>query len=685
MSHTRLINDINTSPLLKTIYTPLRDYGPGEAEDNTVFIAVNDQPSATKDTFGNDVSKCGHVKFMTAAQVNMAGTGPDDMMVSSYLIQHSLPQFPAIPLPKGFATMSKAEKQRLGPIYGTKLPPPGQIFESNLNKNGQHFMCMSFKDAQKAHTTYEPMTGRQWIELDYDKNLIPTYLSSEGYHFAKILHYLKVTHAAVVGTNYNPFNLQHAIYHRYLNVFKSWNNAEDYRMTNNMSRLLEHVGNFDSDHLCPMWPLYKRVRLNHYGQPYKLADANKFPMTMRSSSDAKSSVCQIWNPAAPSHLCLASAKLKTTNTQYELIGLMLMKNKKVPLAPFDDMISPLVVPLDDYTTAAAIEKTTAEKKNMSLSLKVQSWIDFATLPEDTRQLMPDDSPLQITLNIINSQGITVPSQDHVMGYFMKATKDHSKWAMAFPKAMTGTFAKLYCISDLNRTLKHMDDPGRGGSSSCFSHGPFTELFLSLQPSVEHTKAASKYSQIQHLYQNFDQALSSTIRYTDCMRAVYISDHRKPNEMSILCCTNPFWRQTPVRSVALPAFNSKLMTPYGPTGPASDDFCNVYGDFTFVDFSQINDATVTVDPISPFKAGQQTKVTETLTVQQTKLRINPSYWVKFQHIYQAGKSALTEATIKCLRFYLKLDVEPAHAIAGSNVDGLTEAMANVKINDPQDKK
>jgi len=512
-----MLDDMETSPLLKTMYHSIREFQTGEIPDSTVWVAVNDQPSAKRDAFGgNPECKCGHVKFITAAQVNQkVGAPPNIKTVSSFLIQHTLPNFPYMPYPKAYTSMTKAEKDMYGPVFTKSLPDSWAVFDTNASKNGQHFMCMSFQDDHTARSG----------QLVYHKVQMPEILAREGNHFAKILHYLKVTHASVAGTNYNPWKHEHAIYHRYLNVFQTWG-VNDGTLTNNMSRLLtDRTQNHDSDHLCPLWPLNIRVRLNQHGVAIEKTGASANPMSMRSGSDVKSAPCQNPDPNVPNaHLCLASAMLKTTCFQYGLEGLLLMKNKKVSMAPFDDMIAPLVVPLEDYATAQQMPE--AEHVRMDMGLIVQSWIDFATMPEETRQLFPHSSPLQVSVNIVNSQGIHVPSADYPgqPPYWVRATKDHSKWALAVPRASLGTFPKLFCISDLNRTQKHMDDPGRGGASICFSGGPLPDLMLGLEPRLERVKASTGYAQLAHLYAPFKQTLVTNVHYSEDSTKFYQAEH-----------------------------------------------------------------------------------------------------------------------------------------------------------------
>lgn len=644
---------MHTSPLLRTIYAPFRRYLINEPQDNTVWIAVNDQPAAGRDAFGvQPNSKYGHVKFFTAAQVNPKSTDdPDTMVVNSFLIQHTMPNFPLIPVPSNFSKMSKDYKKTNGPIYARSLPFGAQIFDKNATKNGQHFMCMSFEDEQPSHQYYDTHTRRRWRQLDYDKNRMPEYLSGTGYHFAKILHYLKVTHSAVVGTNFSPFIDNFAIYHRYLNIFHSWGPDDGY-ITNSMARLLDRpLTNHDSDHLCPMWSSYHRVKVNSRGEAYQATKAQAKWLSIRTLSDLSSAPCQVWDPNNPTgnngHLCLASAKMHTTSRQYPLTGLLMMKNRVVPLAPFDDMIAHLVVPLQDRQVRGVIEDE--PKRTMKMGLIVQSWIDFATIPEMTQKLLPIESGLQVSVTIDNSQGLMIPSEDHANSYWMKATKDHSKWAVAVPRGNVGTFPKLFCLSDLNRTIKHVDDPGRGGACLCFSAGPLADLILSLQPSLDKTKARAKYASMQHLYTGFQQSLATVVQYSRDRSKMVLAEHIKEMQMQVSFLSNPFRQVTPagLEVAALPAINTHLVAPVGVEGLGKNTYLLFSGSLQYTEFAALKGVDLPSHFLSKetsFVSGNPSPI-DRCPIKVTKLEIGQKFFFSVQQAYQQAKGMLYDATVK----------------------------------------
>ncbi len=618
---------------MRTIFNPFTGPDDEEAEEgapeNTIFIAVNDQPSTGKDVYKMPVNKAGHVKFISAAQVRQI-SGEDEAIVYSYLIQHSLPQFPNV------AHCGN------GPLYSQTLPSINNMFANNVSKNGQHFMCMSFEDAQETVAMERDAENDyyEWNQLVYDPAEISTYLKSGYHNFACILHYLKVTHAAVIATNYDPFNVDMAVYQKYLNTYTEWtpHDIDDANM--NISRILPNNNrNYDSPNLCPLWPLSSKIRLKTNGTTK--VEAKQMLHTMRASKDFKSGVCRHWSPAQPDdELCLASAELVTTAEQMCLTGMLLMKSKHVTLAPFDDMIAPLVIPLQDYDVQELNDEEEEEVKHMSMALIVQSWIDFATLPEENKSLLSPNSKLKVDLTIVNSQGLSFPTSDNGI-HFLRATKDHSKWALGIPKGSTGTFANIFCVSDLNRTLKHMNDPGRGGASICFSSGPLSSLMMSLGPRTEKPKAGALYDTVKHLYTGFRQSMATNVRYSKSGKAMYVSEQRKFNEVCIFRMPNPF--STTDTSIAIPHIkgNSHLFK--------MGDELKFLGDVTLAKFEPVSDIAPLLGKTGPFVTGSQMDTSDMrLSIVKNELVIPMTFWSRCQQLFYETSSQSRKVLLKWLK-------------------------------------
>lgn len=539
LDYKKLINDPQKSPLLRTIMDPFTKKPVSKQRDTTVWIAVNDESSSGKDAFGKPITcDSGHVKFFTSAQVLMPEDEDDNkVVVFSYLIQHSLPRFPRLPV-----------DEDADGIFTNSLPDdPQDLFDSNLRAKGQHFFCMSFRDEQtldKKPEVAKDIPKKLSRQLEYRPEKMEKYLKSGKHHFACILHYLKVTHAAVIGTNYDPISRGHSVYHQYLNVFNRWSMVKERRtINNNMSRweLPNDKENYDSDHLCPMWPLPRRVRINRNGKAYGFSSDSDLAsnFSMRSSSEAAKGVCRSWSHGNDDLLCLASAHLKTTDSQFPLRALLLMKNQNVKLSPYDELLAPLVVPLGDFQGGA----NKVGEAQMDVGLIVQTWIDFATIPDLERKLVDEQGKLEVNLKIYNSSGITLPvvkSNGGLSSVFMSSQNvDHAKWAVAVPRN-PGTMANLVAFSDLNRTLKHGHGSGRGGGILCLSSHVLSEILLSFNPRLgSTTQDYASPDSLASLYQGWEdqQKLVTAVRfYSD---KVILAGQRYQSGLTLLGFTNPF--------------------------------------------------------------------------------------------------------------------------------------------------
>lgn len=506
----RLLDDPATSPIIHTIYAGLDEPAAevGAAHSDTVFIAVNDQPlkekpNVVKDAYGAPVSEHnGHVKFLTAARV-VYGERPaiDDATSYSYLLQHSLPRFPVVP-----QTGVTHEA-----IYGNQLPVnKSKVFSSNLDKKAQHFMCMSFEDRQPLDRAPETETGVYKHQLMYRPANIGQYLVSGQHHFVSILHYLKVVHAAVTATNYDPFRQGMCVFHQYLNSYSKWSEREtDSQKTErnlNMARSSVQAG-IDSPHLCPIWPLKRRVKVRANGTIEKLHTYVRDQFSMRSARDATVGVCL--NGRLDNKLCLASAPMRTTKRHYEVQSLLVMKGRTVHLGLYDDLIAPMtVIPSDRLGEAVPA----GELRAPELRMFVQTWIDNATLPANSKQIHPG---IRLHVENVTETKYALAAGGHKT--MASLGQDHSKWALLLPKETVGNFPGLFCIADLNRTYRQEH---RGGGASCFTDSVFTELMIGMLPKVSDgfLDRGVPFDQLRHLYEPMNVPSVLSLHAYECKEA-----------------------------------------------------------------------------------------------------------------------------------------------------------------------
>lgn len=616
-----MLNDPNNSPLLRTIYNPIdgEDVEPGP--DSTVFIAVNDQPAQGNNAFNHGVSNNGHVKFMTSSQA-IYQREPGNFKVSTYLIQHSLPRFPNI----------LKEDMTTGPIKATKLPKDrAKIFDSNATENAQHFLCMSFEDTVAAQNIRDVSNVRKTIlrkALAYNPASMPEILRDSTNHFAAILHYLKVVNAAVVATNYNPFEERFIPYHRYLNVYTNWSKiAQQNDANSNLVPSRYNLDrNIDSLHLCPIWPVpYRGVYEANGSVSKRTKGSAEITYSLRSSG---SGPCRFWNLGQEDILCLASANLKTTSLQSQLTGILMMKAEAVSLSPFDDLVSPLTVPLTDYEVAKDLS---LPEQKMSMGLIVQSWSDTRTFAEDQKQLLPPTSPLQVDLTITNSRATFFPVEGKDEDLRVPNGSDHSKWTVAFPKAQVGSYAELFCISDLNRTGYHIK---RGGANTCFSEGPLAQLMLSLKPELR--KASGSFEELMGLYTGFKQSIATAVAFDEKNTKVYVASQMEGIKVSFHRLPNPFASNFPTEKVAIPRLLAHPDCDWSSS-------IEIVGDARLKeqDDIELSNQTLLQDEIGPFMAGAATEVTDIKleSGEELTLSIPLIFWARIQQVYQHafGKS------------------------------------------------
>jgi len=536
MQDARKLDDSLTSPILHTIYAGL-DVGVDVHErSGTVFVAVNDQPAQKEGNLERDAFKApvsdisGHVKFMAAARVVYAAERPalGDAKVYSYLLQHSLPRFPNVSLTAGPSTHDA--------IFANKLPANrASVFSSNLDKKGQHFFCMSFEDRQQLDREPETATGVYKHQLRYRPVEMAQYLTSGQHHFVSILHSLKVVHASPVATNYDPHSLAHSVFHQLLNTYAKWSEARarpDQLREQNLNLVRTSLPadgrNYDSPHLCPMFPVARRVKVGLGGRMEKLHTYQREKHCMRSGNAGGTGVCR--NGAVGDMLCLASAPMRSTARQYELQSLLLMKGRTVQLGLYDDLIAPMA--LNGGRVEAQVE---------GLSLLVQTWIDNATLPANEK---PQGAG-QPLLHIQNCTSTSMPGPNDTFKPIPSLGTDHSKWALLLPHpASVGSLPALFCLADLNRTHRQ---EARGGGASCLRDPLFTELMLGLRPQVADGFLDKNvpYDRLQHLFAHDQEERRQVAVAYECTdgdagrcKAFFLGTPRGDGRMAIFRHTSP---------------------------------------------------------------------------------------------------------------------------------------------------
>jgi hypothetical protein len=529
---------------------------------------------------------------------------------------------------------------------------------------------MSFEDNEDLDPFPQKLEGGPVLQLKYNRRHMGDYLKSKSKHFAVILHYLKTTHASVSSTNYDAHDRDFAVYHQYLNVFSKWSSTEYAESSDNQARTSVHDdAHGDSSHLCPLWPLNLKTRI--YGRNVAATVTADYGRknnlhTMRSSQQADFGPCRKWR----SHLgadgnkdCISSGLLKTTDHQYPLESVLLMKNSMATIAPYDDIISPLVAPISDYAIAKNNYVDEDHVESVDMTLIVQSWVDALTIPEMHRKLMrghvnPNQVGLQVNLKITNNAQISLPeiSNKGLAGlkHMRSQNVDHSKWALSYPSGRAGTFPKLFCVSDLNRTFKHVKldnsnviERGRGGASICFSGGPLPELMYGLSPKLPDQTDGMYYDNLAPLYAGFKQEMVTVVGYSNDGSNLYLMNQleTRPDVVTVYKYSSPVLG-VPAQDVpSLPLLK-----------PADEEFLKIEGD---VEFDQtISDVANEMD-LEARRSLQEIRRSDynigsifsyPITNWDYSLRNDPArsiykigfgFWFRLQESFQFAKNALLD--------------------------------------------
>lgn len=520
------LDDPKTSPLLRTIYMrgPKDEERPGvtdSRDDTTLFIAINDQPpptsksGAAKDVFGNAVgTEAAHTKLFLATQVDPVVDSkkkkdkkdPPIHRNYTFAIQHTLPQFPNLPV----------HKDEVAQRY--ELPEdPADLFSPNARRPqspAQHFFCTSFE---------EEMQLDDDGMIAYSQDRLKELLEVRQSPLISILWMMRSIHAAVIGTNYLPWRSKFAVYHRLLDIRSRWSRrpiptsstdtADDSDAEPvNYPRMRQTSGTSDEapvppTHLFPLWASRRRFRFEYDGKGRIVQTKSstvKELGSLRSSESHHFNDCWRWDPEEPMAIraCLGSLILRTTDHQYGMPVHLVYKNGLALIDMYDDLIGPMAV-----NPELKVQKRGAKDPPTffhSVALIVQSWIDFSTLGTNSREMLVGKGGQtaglkdRVNLWVSNSMGIRLPYYNRKKkkyGYkFLPSNgHDHSKWAVAINRVPNDLMPLLFCLCDLNRTRKHTQLKnslaGRGGACWCTT-GPLAVIAMSFYPVVQDTTAFS---------------------------------------------------------------------------------------------------------------------------------------------------------------------------------------------------
>jgi hypothetical protein len=458
-----VINDINTSPVLQTIYHP-----GNSAESSEVWLGWNDQPenddSETKDQrdgYGGNVSgvKHAHSKGFYAQNAVFDNNNPNTVTIGSYIMMTSLPRFPRV-----FSSSNKL----YGDAIRNVLPRnPAEIFDSNLNSKAQHFFCMSLP--------------RETVNLQNNLNIYEVPVNFSSAH-VKFLHkYLKTIHPAVMGTNYSDHKPSHWIWRRYFSLFQY--PAQKAFSLLSSSKFNEQIMAYSKESL----PSYQNSKVSEYFQ-------NVFPLTWSNFYVSPQGLIMI-NPRSGYYRwdaqfsnqngcrtgdeeeCLGSFETYTTSLQSQIPLSFFAKHGLLHMDLYDDWaalhVSESQKNLEKHYTGTVVDR---------YGLLVQSWIDSRTeLPrKPDKKIFDSDGKLMATVHIdnVSYSDLPVHRRDSIRAH--SNHRDHSKWAIAFAMETLNTnddenlndsenaFVPLVFVADLNRTFTQAklknSKQGRGGGA-----------------------------------------------------------------------------------------------------------------------------------------------------------------------------------------------------------------------------
>lgn len=461
-----LINDPVTSPVLKTIYRSRDDA-------SEVWMGWNDQPSDNLDAYGARVCPVKHAHSKGFYAQNAILTSAKEVVIGSYAILTSLPQFPQIA--QGPYAFGGAVKNKL-PLNQS------QIFGTNLDANGQHFMCLSFPRERVTLETAEA----EILE-------VPIIFNSVRNNF--LTKYLKTIHPAIVGTNFADQNVGQWIWRRYFSLLKYPYSAAHQFLTHpnpNQKLIAYSVPDLPSFHynrqasLIFIFPL--TTSQFHRNKKGEIEYASSSFSSRWDVRFAHQNGCTDGNQQT----CLQSFTFNTTTLQSGLSAIFFAKHPMSILDLYDDWATLQVAEAQKY-----VENYYAGQNVDRYGLLVQSWIDTKTvLPRKSDKKIYDrDGKLIAKVHIDNVAHFHMPQGSHGSMRVDTSHKDHSKWAIGFALDTFNTdgsleddeaiFNPLLFISDLNRATTQArlkgKNQGRGGGIVAISSSSLWHAFMDLSP------------------------------------------------------------------------------------------------------------------------------------------------------------------------------------------------------------
>ena len=463
------IDDLNTSPVLKTIYHPRNT-----ADSSEVWIGWNDQPADGLDAYGSRVCGTKHAHSKGFYAQNAVAVSQNEVVIGSYAILTSLPQFPNI-----------AQNQyALGESIKNSLPrDPKKIFGSNLESNAQHFMCLSFP--------------RQKVQLETGRrNVKEVPLGFPSTHQNFLSKYLSTIHPAIVGTNFADRNPSHWLWRRYFSFLKyPYPMALDYLNHPNQSQKLLA---YNEAAIPSVWydvyraraerPIFPLASIQFHRDKKGRIDYN--PNWLVSHWDSRfyqENGCVNGNEIT----CLQSFTFTTTTLQSALNGNFFAKHCNTIMDLYDDWATLQVAEAQKH-----MEKYFAGETVDRYGLLVQSWIDTKTvLPrKPDKKIFNDQGKLVAKVHIDNLEHFYMPTSNYPLKV-STSHKDHSKWAISFALDTFNTdgtledndasFNPLVFIGDLNRATTQArlkdKDQGRAGGIVAISSISLWHAFMDLNP------------------------------------------------------------------------------------------------------------------------------------------------------------------------------------------------------------
>ena len=485
-----LIDDPNTSPVLKTIYHP-----DNAASSSEVWLGWNDQIEDNIDAYDGRV--CGvkhpHSKGFYAQNAIFTDNNKDGAVIGSYAILTSLPRFPQIA--EGAYTSGGAVRNQL------PLDPSG-IFGTNLSLNAQHFMCLSFQREKARLNTV--VGGGKEVQIFPD-----------SVHRNFLSKYLKTIHPAIIGTNYADRNLGHRIWRQYFSLLEyPYKEAWKYLNTSYLNLKLkayctsELPSMYEANVLTPSKRVFPLTATQFYRK--KSGEIEYDPDDFFSRWDARfghQNGCLDGSQDS----CIQSFTFKTTSLHSPLEGIFFAKHFMVVLDVFDDWAALQVAESQKH-----FENYYAGQNVDRYGLLVQSWIDTKTvLPrKPDKKIYDEKGRLIAKVHIDNLAHFNMPSPPNSIRVYT-SHKDHSKWALGFAldtfnsdanlEDGKASFNPLVFVSDLNRATTQAclkgKTHGRGGGIVAISSINLWHALMNLGPRSFRQKFVTKGKHRTRLLQN----------------------------------------------------------------------------------------------------------------------------------------------------------------------------------------